>query len=115
MKTLGELIKELREREHWPQRKLAYELDVDVAVLSRIENENGFPKKRIAEIISKVSELFDVPEEQLKQCYLSDEIASILTYESDYEVILKVSEAKVAYTREKNSIQAEIKFSNESN
>ena len=101
MKTLGELIKELRERENLTQRKLSYELDIDVAVLSRIENENNFPKKRLPEIIQTISRLFNLPEDELKQCYLSDEIASILEYEDNYETILKVSEQKVNYVRTK--------------
>jgi len=115
MKNFGELIKELRKKENWPQRKLAYELDIDVSVLSRIENENNFPKKRVPEIIQTVSRLFDFSEEELKQCYLSDRIASILAYEDNYETILKVSEDKVNYVRTKKTAQAEIKFSDGSN
>ena len=115
MKSFGKLIKELREKEAWPQRKLASELDIDVAVLSRIENENKFPKKRVPEIISKISELFGISEDELKQCYLSDEIASILAYEENYESILKVSEAKVNYVRKVNIKQSEISFDNGSN
>ncbi|WP_340200048.1 helix-turn-helix domain-containing protein [Ascidiimonas sp. W6] len=115
MKTLGELIKELRERENLTQRKLAYELDIDVAVLSRIENENKFPKKRIDEIISTLSQLFDISKEELKKIYLSDEITSILAYEENYENILKVCEEKISYTRNKNLIQTEIKFNDGSN
>lgn len=115
MKTLGELIKELRERENLTQRKLSYELDIDVAVLSRIENENNFPKKRVSEIIQTISRLFNLPEDELKQCYLSDEIASILEYEDNYETILKVSEQKVNYVRTKKNKQTEINFNNGSN
>lgn len=115
MNSLGELIKELREKAEWPQRKLAYELDIDVSVLSRIENENKFPKKRIPEIIKTVSELFSIPEEELKKIYLSDEIADLLLYESQYGEILKASEEKVHYGRQKKSFQSNIKFDNESN
>ncbi|MGJ3234369.1 helix-turn-helix domain-containing protein [Marivirga sp.] len=115
MKSLGEYIRELREEAEWPQRKLAYELDVDVAVLSRIENENKFPKKRIPKIIKRVSELFNITEEELKKIYLSDEIAELLLYENKYDEILKVSEAKVHYGRQKNSIQSNLNFSDESN
>jgi len=110
MNNLGERIKQLRERENWTQRKLAYELDIDVAVLSRIENENKFPKKRITEIIQILSRLFNVPEKDLKLCYLSDEIVTLLEYEDDYEIILKASEEKVNYVRQKKSVQSEINF-----
>lgn len=115
MKNFGTLIKELREGENWTQRKLAHDLDIDVAVLSRIENENKFPKKRVPEIILTISSLFDIPEEELKQTYLSDEIATILEYEDNFESILKVSEEKVNYVRTQNSKQSEIKFNNGSN
>lgn len=115
MKSLGEYIRELREKAEWPQRKLAYELDVDVSVLSRIENENKFPKKRIPEIIRKISILFDKPEDELKKIYLSDEISEMLLYENKYEEILKVSEEKVHYGRQKNSTQSNLNFTDESN
>ena len=69
MSTLGELIKEMREKHSLPQRVVAYKLDMDVSVLSRIENENKFPKKRISEIIHSLSELFEVPEKDLLNVY----------------------------------------------
>ncbi|OEK02726.1 hypothetical protein BFP97_14860 [Roseivirga sp. 4D4] len=114
MKSFGQQIKELREKEQWTQRRLANALDVDVAVLSRIENENRFPKKRVGDIIRVVSNLFDTPESYLKLTYLSDEIASILETEEDYQEILKVTEAKVHYGREKKSVQSKLNFENES-
>lgn len=115
METLGQLIKQLREGKGWPQRKLAYELDLDVSVLSKIENENKFPKKRVPEIIKTISDLFEVSEKDLKECYYSDEIASILAYEEDFSSILKVSEEKVKYVRSKNTVQSILKFKDASN
>lgn len=105
MITLGSKIKELRESQHWPQRKLANELDLDVAVLSRIENENKFPKKRVDEIIEVISRLFNIKPEELKNAYLSDEIASLLYSEPGYEDILKVSEEKVIYLRSQEQVK----------
>lgn len=99
MKTLGALIRECREKHDWPQRKLAHALDIDVAVLSRIENENRFPKKRVTEIISVISRLFGIPQSELRVVYFSDEIAGILKDEGDFENILKASEAKVRYIK----------------
>lgn len=115
MKTFGVLIKELRGKKNWPQRKLAYELDIDVSVLSKMENENRFPQKRISEIIRTISKLFNISEVELKQTYLSDKIASILVYEENYESILKDSEKKVTFERLRNIKQTEINFENESN
>ena len=110
MKSLGELIKAEREKRNWPQRELAYQLDIDVSVLSRIEKENKFPKKRLPDIIRKVSSIFQIPEDELKKAHLSDEIASLLLYESTFQEILQASEAKVQYGRQKKSVQANLKF-----
>lgn len=82
------------------QRKLAQALDLDVAVLSRIENEEKFPRKRIDEIIRVLAEVFDVSQTELRRVYLSDRITSILAYEADYEQILRVSEEKIQYVRQ---------------
>jgi len=105
MATLGSIIRELRESQNWPQRKLASELDMDVAVLSRIENENKFPKKRIDEIIKVISRLFSVKAEDLKKAYLSDEIASLLVHETGYEKILKASKEKIIHLRSKELVK----------
>ncbi|MGF7072337.1 helix-turn-helix domain-containing protein [Mucilaginibacter sp. 3215] len=105
MRTLGSIIRELREAQNWPQRKLASELDMDVAVLSRIENENKFPKKRIDEIIEVIARLFNVSKEELKEAYLSDEIASLLVSQPDYENVLKASKEKVNYLRSKEPVK----------
>ncbi len=105
MTTLGSTIRELREAQNWPQRKLANELDMDVAVLSRIENENKFPKKRIDDIIEVLSRLFSVKAEDLKKAYLSDEIASLLIDEKSYESILKASKEKIIHLRSKELVK----------
>lgn len=105
MTTLGSKIRELRESQNLPQRKLASELDMDVAVLSRIENENKFPKKRIDEIIEVISRLFGVKAEELKKAYLSDEIASLLVDENGYESILKASQEKIIHLRSKELVK----------
>ena len=44
IRPLGSIIRELRKSPRWKQCKLASECDMDFAVLSRIENENIFPK-----------------------------------------------------------------------
>ena len=110
MESLGTHIRRLREEAEWPQRKLAYEFDIDVSVLSRIENDNKFPKKRVDEIIKKVAELFNESEVELKKMLLSDEISELLLYEEQFEEILKVSEAKVQYGRQKKSVQSSLNF-----
>ena len=59
VKTLGQLIREFRELSNLPQRKIASELDMDVAVLSRIENGGRFPRKRSKRRLEILSEIMD--------------------------------------------------------
>ena len=99
MQNLGEKIRQLRLTKEWPQRELAYHLDIDVSVLSRIENENNFPKKRAGEILEKISNLFLIDVNELSDMYLSDQISSMLIYEDNYQFILKVCEEKIGYQR----------------
>ncbi|HEX2532786.1 MAG TPA: helix-turn-helix transcriptional regulator [Chitinophagaceae bacterium] len=101
MTSFGSFVRELREKADWPQRKLAHELDMDVSILSKIENENRYPRKKAAFIIGRLSCLFQIPEAKIKEIYLSDEIASILAGEENYEGILATSAEKVKQVRKK--------------
>lgn len=89
--NLGALIKKLREEKQLSQRKVAEALDIDVAVLSRIENNNCFPKKRVDQMLSVLSELFQVSNEELQLEYTSDMIARLLERRLEPEKIVKTA------------------------
>ena len=110
MKTLGRTIKELREKANLPQRKVAFKLDIDVAVLSRIENDNKFPKKRINSILTSISELFDISEADLKRMYKSDLIVDILLEEKDINEIIDDVKMKIKFIQANKQIQSELDF-----
>ena len=110
MKTLGEYLRTLREEHQLPQRVVAYQLDIDVSVLSRIENNNKLPKKRMYKIIDAASSLFGVPKEKLVRIYKTDIVANILIDEKDVECILNEIPAKIEYLKEKEMIQTQIEF-----
>jgi transcriptional regulator with XRE-family HTH domain len=95
MESFGTYIRNLREAQNMPQRKLCYELDMDVSILSKIENDNRLPEKRADEIITTIARLFDIPVKTLKLLYFSDKIAAILEHEKDFEEILEVSKHKL--------------------
>jgi transcriptional regulator with XRE-family HTH domain len=96
--TFGEYIRELREKEGLPIRKIAALLDMDPSLLGKIERDGRQPTK---EQIKKLAEIFGQDESYLVSEFLSDQIAyKILEEESDLN-ILRVAEMKVKYLKAK--------------
>lgn len=94
--TLGEFIRELREKTGLPIRKVAAQLDIDPSLLGKIERNDRQPTK---EQIKKLAEIFEQDENYLLSEFVSDQIAyKILEEESDLS-ILKVAEQKVKYIK----------------
>lgn len=98
MHSLGEKIRKLREDKELPLRTVAAYLDIDQAILSKIERGH---RKASREQVVKLATFFDVEETDLLVSWLSDK----LVYEvADEEVALKalqVAEEKVKYYKEK--------------
>lgn len=99
MDSLGDTIRKLREEKELPLRTVAAYLDIDQAILSRIERGQ---RKATREQVIKLAEYFKVKENDLLVAWLSDK----LVYEAgDEEVALKalqVAEEKVKYQRKHN-------------
>lgn len=101
MDSSGDTIRKLREDKQLPLRTVAAYLDVDQAILSKIERGQRKPTR---EQVVKLAEYFKVKENDLLVAWLSDK----LVYElEDEEVALKalqLAEEKVTYiTRPKDS------------
>jgi len=94
MDSLGDTIRKLREEKELPLRTVAAFLDIDQAILSKIERGHRKPTR---EQVVKLAGYFKVKENDLLVAWLSDK----LFYElEDEEVALKalqVAEEKVAY------------------
>lgn len=94
MDSLGETIRKLRENKELPLRTVAAFLDIDQAILSKIERGQ---RKATREQVVKLAEYFKVKMNDLLVAWLSDK----LVYEvEDEEVALKalqVAEEKVKY------------------
>jgi predicted nucleotidyltransferase/DNA-binding XRE family transcriptional regulator len=94
MDNFGEIIRKLRESASLPLRTVAASLDVDQAILSKVER--GQRKASRSQVI-KLAKYFKVKEEDLLIAWLSDK----LVYEVGDEKIaikaIKVAEEKVAY------------------
>lgn len=94
MESLGDTIRKLREYKQLPLRTVAAFLDVDQAILSKIERGQRKPTR---EQVVKLAGYFKVKENDLLVAWLSDK----LVYEvEDEEMALKalqVAEEKVQY------------------
>lgn len=100
MDNLGETIRRLRDEKELPLRTVAAFLDIDQAILSKIERGQ---RNATREQIVKLAEYFKIEENDLLVSWLSDK----LVYEvADEQVALKalqVAEEKVKYINLKKS------------
>ncbi|WP_317045535.1 helix-turn-helix domain-containing protein [Aquiflexum balticum] len=96
MDSLGETIRKLREEKELPLRTVAAFLDIDQAILSKIERGQRNANR---EQVVKLAEFFKIKENDLLVSWLSDK----LVYEvADEDVALKalqVAEEKVKYQK----------------
>ncbi|MFN6946425.1 MAG: helix-turn-helix domain-containing protein [Cytophagaceae bacterium] len=99
MQSLGETIRKLREEKELPLRIVAAYLDIDQAILSKIERGQ---RNASREQVLKLARYFKFKENDLLVSWLSDK----LLYEvADEEVALKalqMAEEKIKYNRIKN-------------
>jgi transcriptional regulator with XRE-family HTH domain len=93
-KTIGQQIRELREKSELPLRKVAAAIDIDQSILSKIERGERRASK---EQIIKLAQLFDVDEKDMLINYFSDRVLYEIADEDFATDILKVAEAKVKY------------------
>ena len=94
MKRIGEIIRELREQKSLLLRQVAAEIEIDQALLSKIERNERMPTK---DQVKRFAKFFGKDENELLIAFLSDK----LVYEvQDEEVALKamqVAEKKINY------------------
>ncbi|MCD4695624.1 MAG: helix-turn-helix domain-containing protein [Bacteroidales bacterium] len=94
MQTIGELIRTLREKERFPLRKVAAFLDIDQAILSKIERGK---RKLSKEQVIKLARFFNYDEKEMLIAFLSDRIIYEIENEDYKKEALKVAEEKIEY------------------
>jgi len=94
MDSLGETIRKLREEKELPLRTVAAYLDIDQAILSKIER--GL-RTATREQVVKLAAYFKVKESDLLVSWLSDKLVYELYGEQLALEALQVAEEKVAY------------------
>ena len=88
----GEYIKQLREQNQLLQRQLANVLEVDSAMLSKIERGERRAKR---EHIPILASLLKTNEKELFTIWLADQVYDIIKEEENPTEILKVAEQEV--------------------
>jgi transcriptional regulator with XRE-family HTH domain len=101
-KLVGELLREKREDKGLLLRHICAELDIDTAILSKIErSERKATKKQII----KLAEILDLNQEELLIQYLSEKILYEIKGEALGEKALKVAEQKIKYINKQNNVE----------
>jgi predicted nucleotidyltransferase len=96
MESFGELIRNLRKEKKLPLRTVAEFLDIDQAILSKIERGQ---RKASREIVRKCAEYFNADENQLLITWLSDKLVYEIRDEEAAIDALQMAEEKVGYRK----------------
>lgn len=94
MKTIGEIIRGHREEKGMLLRQLAALLEIDSAILSKIERGE---RKATKEQIIKIADILGIKQNDMLIQYLSEKIAYEIADEETAKQVLKVAEKKVDY------------------
>ncbi len=98
MNKFGDIIRSKREEKGMLLRQLAAMIDVDTAILSKVER--GERKARKEQVL-KIAKALNLDEKELMIEYLSEIIAYEIIDEDSAMDVLKVAEDKVKYFRRK--------------
>jgi len=96
METIGQIIRTKRESLGLLLRQVASHLDIDQAILSKIERNERKPNK---DNIIKLAEILQFDEEYLLVQFMSDKIAYEIADEDCASKVLKAAEQKVKYIK----------------
>jgi len=96
METVGQIIRAKRETLGLLLRQVAAYLDIDQAVLSKIERNERKPSK---DNIIRLAEILKFEKDELMIQFMSDKIAYEIADEDCADMVLKVAEKKVKYLK----------------
>jgi predicted nucleotidyltransferase/DNA-binding XRE family transcriptional regulator len=95
MNKLGQMVRNLRETNNLPLRVVASFLDIDQAILSKIEHGKRKPKR---EQVIKLAEYFHVEKEDLLVAWLADKVLYEIGEDDLAIKVLRVAEKEIVYT-----------------
>ncbi len=85
---IGDKIRELREKNNILLRQLAAQLDMDTAMLSKMERGDRFFRK---EDIVALAKIFEQPEQELLTLWLADKILKTIQEEAYKQQALQLA------------------------
>jgi len=91
----GNKLRKLRESKNLVLRKVAVELDIDTATMSKIERGDRHAKKEHLPILAKV---LNISVEELKTLWLADKVYELIEDEDEALQALKVAESHIEYS-----------------
>lgn len=94
MKTTGEIIREKREEKGLILRHVSAQLDIDIAILSKIERGE---RKASRDQIMKLADILELDKDALLIQYLSEKILYEIQDEDLGMQALKVAESTIKY------------------
>jgi len=94
LKTTGEIIREKREKKGLLLRHVSAQLDIDAAILSKIERGE---RKATREQITKLADILELEKKSLLIKYLSEKILYEIRDEDLGIQALKVAEKTIKY------------------
>tara|TARA_R110001583_G_scaffold173879_1_gene327971 strand:- start:228 stop:536 length:309 start_codon:yes stop_codon:yes gene_type:complete len=101
METIGQILRNKRQVLGLLLRQVSAYVDIDQAILSKIERNERKPTK---EMLVKLAEILKLDNEELLVQFISDKIAYEIADEDCASKVLKVAEKKINYLKS-NSIQ----------
>ena len=94
--TIGEKLRHIREEKELPLRRVAALLDIDVAILSKMERGE---RKITKEVVLKLADIYDYNADELLVSFLSDKILYEIQDEDLGIEALKVAEERAKYIK----------------
>lgn len=102
MTRFPDFIREHRELKGWTQTEFGAMIGINSSAISRIEKGS---KKLSPNRLEKLSELFDIPIDDIKELYFADRFAEELVKYDCPDSTFKVAEETVRYIKSKNTKQ----------
>lgn len=90
--TIGERLRQIREQKKLPLRRIAQVLNIDIAILSKMERGE---RKITKEIVFKLAGIYNYDADELLVLFLSDKILLEIKNEELGEKALKITEKRI--------------------
>ena len=96
METIGQILRNKRQNLGLLLRQVSAYVDIDQAILSKIERNERKPTK---EMLEKLAEILKLDKDELLVQFISDKIAYEIADEDCASKVLKVAEKKIKYLK----------------